>query len=294
MSEQLTLNLFPETEKQVAEKQMIKVAKQPNSNGKLFQKAVADDAAEYKKLAQEQYTKDDRGNSKDAFKNFTAPGKDGYPPKKEKPYYMHNPKTNTLDDVNNPGPFEQTLNNIQKKPAPKVRQETGEERINRIVWEFDDTGKAVKPAHYNNPNIVKFENWKRKPEPFKNDDASTYPSDIDQRQKLSTWDLMVKIAKTPLEKKEIRETLKDHYKKHGPGLMDSKELRMIGKHPDQLKAYITPITKPIVPVVVAPKKPEIPIEELIKRAADEKLYQEQQRHDYEYGRGGLAALSRPK
>ena len=68
---------------------MIKVAKQPNSNGKLFQKAVADDAAEYKKLAQEQYTKDDRGNSKDAFKNFTAPGKDGYPPKKEKNILTH-------------------------------------------------------------------------------------------------------------------------------------------------------------------------------------------------------------
>ena len=234
MSKQL--NLFPETEKQIAEKQMIKIAKQPNSNGKLFQKAVKDDEAEYKNLVQAK-----KGN-----------------------------------------------------PAPKVRQENEEERINRILYEFDDTGKAKKPAHYNNPNIVKFENWKRKPEPFRNDDASTYPSDIDQRQKLSTWDLMVKVAKTPLEKKEIRETLKDHYKKHGPGLMDNKELRMIGKHPDQLKAMIAPIVKPSEPVVVAPRKPQIPIEELIRRKADEKLYKEQQQHDMAYGKGGLASLTRPK
>ena len=294
MSEQLTLNLFPETEKEKAEKQMIKVARQPNSNGRLFQKAVADDAAAYKKLAQEQYTKDDRGNSKDAFKNFVAAGKDGYPPKKEKPFYMHNPKTNTLDDVNKPGLFEQTLNNIQKKPAPKVRQENGEERVNRILYEYDDTGKVEKPAHYNNPNIVKFENWNKKPKPFRNNDASTFPSDVDQRQKISGWDLILNTAKTPQEKRDVRETLRDHYKSLGPEFLDNKELRMIGKHPDQLKAMIAPIVKPSEPVVVAPRKPQIPIEELIRRKADERLYREQQQHDRAYGKGGLASLTRPK
>ena len=30
-------------------------------------------------------------------------------------------------------------------------------------------------------------------------------ADRDQRQRLSTWDLMVQTAKTPLEKKEIRD-----------------------------------------------------------------------------------------
>jgi hypothetical protein len=279
MSEQLTLNLFPETEKEKAEKQMIKVARQPNSNGKLFQKAVADDAAAYKKLAQDHYTKNDRGNSKNAFKNFVAAGKDGYPPKKEKPFYIQNPKTNSIEDVN--------------KPTPKVRQETGDERLNRIVYEYDDTGKVEKPAHYNNPNIVKFENWNKKPKPFKNDDASTYASDIDQRQKLSGWDLVMNTAKTPQEKRDVRETLRDHYKSLGPEFLDNKELRMIGKHPDQLKSYITPY-KPIVPVVVAPKQPEIPIEELIRRKADERLYREQQQHDRAYGKGGLASLTRPK
>ena len=42
-----------------------------------------------KKLAQDHYTKDDRGNSKNAFKNFVAAGKDGYPPKKEKNILTH-------------------------------------------------------------------------------------------------------------------------------------------------------------------------------------------------------------
>ena len=229
MSEQLTLNLFPEKEKQISEKQMDKVAKQPNSEGKLFENII-----------------DNLGK-----------------PKKE------------------------------NKPTPKVRQETEDERVNRILYEFDDTGKVKKPGHYNNPNIVKFENWNKKPKPFKNNDASSFPNDIDQRQKLSGWDLVLKTSKTPKEKREVRETLRKHYKSLGPEYLDDKELRMIGKHPDQLKSYITP-SKPIVPIVVAPKQPEIPVEELIRRKANERLYKEQQRHDMIYGKGGLASLTRPK
>jgi len=45
---------------------------------------------EERKDADAQYAKDDRGDSTGAFKNFV----------KEKPYYLYNPVTGALDDVN--------------------------------------------------------------------------------------------------------------------------------------------------------------------------------------------------
>jgi hypothetical protein len=76
--------------------------------------------------------------------------------------------------------------------------------------------------------------------------------------------------------------------------MSDKELRMIGKHPDQLKKFITPVAVPAPAPYVAPVQPQIPIEELIRQKADANLRQQQMDHDYEFGVGGLASLSRPK
>jgi hypothetical protein len=42
-----------------------------------------------KKLANDYYKKDDRGRSKGAFEKFTAAGKNGYAPKKEKNILTH-------------------------------------------------------------------------------------------------------------------------------------------------------------------------------------------------------------
>ena len=39
-----------------------------------------------------------------------------------------------------------------------------------------------------NPYIIDEENYGKRPKPFDNNDPSTYPSDRDQRQKLSTWE----------------------------------------------------------------------------------------------------------
>ena len=45
----------------------------------------------------------------------------------------------------------------------------------------------------------------------------------------STWDIYKKAADTPQEKKEIREIIREDYKKHGPKNMDPDDLKLIGK-----------------------------------------------------------------
>ena len=185
--------------------------------------------------------------------------------------------------------FPKTVNAKTIKP----RIETMSERIERQLYMYGDAD-AVKPKHYDDPMIVDEENFKQPPKEYKSDDKSTYPSDRDQMQKLSTWDLMVQTAKTPLEKKEIREVLHRDYKSSKGKNMSDKELRMIGKHPDQLKKYITPVAVPAPAPYVPPAQPQIPIEEIIRRKADATLRQQQMDHDFEFGVGGLASLSRPK
>ena len=78
--------------------------------------------------------------------------------------------------------------------------------------------------------IVDSENFKKPPKKYRADDPSTYPSNRDQKQKLSTWDLIVDNAKgNPREMREIRQILKDNYKSN-PSLLTDKELKMIGKY----------------------------------------------------------------
>ena len=252
--------------------------------------------------ADAQYAKDDRGNSKGAFKNFVKEDEvvnaeskkmmqyaierstekvKGYP-KKEKKFYMNNLATGELEDVNNPG---------SSLYPPKTRLETMPERIDRIQYQFGESDK--KPAHLDNPNIIDYENHKKIPKPFKSDDKSTYPSDRDQKQKLNDWDLVVSTATSPAEKNEVRSILREDYKKTKGKYMSQKELRMIGKHPEQLKPIPISTPAPVVSVPM-PVQQQIPVAEIIRRKADENLYRQQQQHDMQYGRGGLAALTRPK
>ena len=48
-------------------------------------------------------------------------------------------------------------------------------------------------------------------------------------KQLSTWDLLKKAADTPQEKKEIREIIREDYKKNGAKNMDPDDLKWIGK-----------------------------------------------------------------
>jgi len=50
-----------------------------------------------------------------------------------------------------------------------------------------------------------------------------------EKKQLSSWEIMKKAADTPQEKKEIREIIREDYKKNGPKNMDSDDLKLIGK-----------------------------------------------------------------
>ena len=50
---------------------------------------------------------------------------------------------------------------------------------------------------------------------------------------MSTWDMMKATAKTPQEKKEIRDIIKEDYKKHGAKDMAEADLKWIGKAKSQ-------------------------------------------------------------
>ena len=67
----------------------------------------------------------------------------------------------------------------------KVRQEDMQERLERLLYEYED---GPKPKHYDDPNIIDHENFKQRPVPFNNNDSSTFPSNRNQRQRMNTWD----------------------------------------------------------------------------------------------------------
>ena len=91
----------------------------------------------------------------------------------------------------------------------KVRQEDMQERLERLLYEYED---GPKPKHYDDPNIIDHENFKQRPVPFNNNDSSTFPSNRNQRQRMNTWDLMLETAKG------------------NPKNLITQELKMIGKY----------------------------------------------------------------
>ena len=162
------------------------------------------------------------------------------------------------------------------KVKPKVRQETSLERIQRFGYENSSDATLKKPAHMNNPNIVTFENWGQRPKAFKHEDKSTYPSDMDQRQKMNTWDMLVESAKMDPQDENSKDTrrmlMKQYYNKEGLGreYMNDNELKLIGKHKSQLEkpkaildvSSFEPLLKP-APTYVP--EPEVSVEEIINQ-----------------------------
>jgi len=146
---------------------------------------------------------------------------------------------------------------------PPLRNETNDERILRYSFLFED---GDKPEHFDDPLINKIDTFQdygklrekasefqdqknlktgkpvskefireAYPKKFDHFDKSTYPSTGKPQGKLDTWDLIKKTAKTHQEKKEIRAILHREYKKDKTRL-EPDELRLIYRHPDQLKA----------------------------------------------------------
>ena len=196
------------------------------------------------------------------------------------------PKTNTIKKFKQGG----TTNNTNKRIP---RKETMDERIVRSVYQYDNPKGMPEPKHMKDPYIVKDENWGQRPIPFDNNNPDSFPSDVDQKQKLSSWDLIFTTAKTKEEKADVRRILNDAYSSN-PKTLTEKELKFIGKHPSQqIKLTETKPIKVPDPIFIKPE-PEIPLEQIIKERADERLKKEQEVWDKQFGNVGIVKLLRPE
>jgi len=153
----------------------------------------------------------------------------------------------------------------QGKTLDPSRNETDSERIERYMFLYEN---GDKPPHYDNPLINKIDSYQdygklrekaavnqdnsnfkngkpvskefirdAYPKDFENMDKNTYPSTGKPQAKIQIWDLIKKTAKTPFEKKEIRDILNKEYKKDKKRL-EPDELRLINRHPEQIKAQV--------------------------------------------------------
>ena len=203
----------------------------------------------------------------------------------------------------NKGPFESTLDRIQKrlpkehqkptlkdtpvrKPksvppktntikmqdggiAKKKRVENLDERLQRIIYQYDSPPGMKEPPHLKDKSIVSYEDYQnmtglqkktpviQRPKPFRNEDPSTYP--MNQKKTLSDWEAVLHSAKTdPRDPNSIqtKRMLRKIYKKNPKQLQDD-ELKLIKKHPSQMKEETKPIinTDPIVPYNYKPFRP---------------------------------------
>ena len=192
---------------------------------------------------------------------------------------------------------------------PPLRKETDSERTERYLWLYDE---GEKPAHYDDPLIEKVDTFqgfakamplkkenniikKKMPTPprqFNSMDKRTYPSNPKAKANLSTWDLMIATAKTPKEKGEIRRVLYDEYKRNGVSNLSDSEQKMIGKGKYQTYPKISvPTVEPYVAPVI--QKPQISVDEIVRRKAQQRLEQEQDAYDRENGTAGIVNLMRP-
>ena len=147
----------------------------------------------------------------------------------------------TMGDPKSNGKWREFVEKNKAAEKAKPRQENVIERIDRINYEFGNSKE--RPKHLDNKSIYSFEDQ----EIFKNNinKKPTYRTQASpeavgklaeklekQRQmtgETSLWDDMKATAKTPAEKKEIRETIWQDYKRNGAKNMAEADLRWIGK-----------------------------------------------------------------
>ena len=188
----------------------------------------------------------------------------------------------------------------QGKTLDPSRNETDSERIERYMFLYEN---GDKPPHYDNPLINKIDSYQdygklrekaavnqdnsnfkngkpvskefirdAYPKDFENMDKNTYPSTGKPQAKIQIWDLIKQTAKTPFEQREIRDILNKEYKKDRKRL-EPDELRLINRHPDQIKAQVEAfsiipnnIIKPILRPTPTPTA-TVDVYDVIKKSA---------------------------
>ena len=131
------------------------------------------------------------------------------------------------------------------RPQVKPRKETQEEFIMRTLWETSDTDMP-KPEHMNDMNIVKEENWKKPPEQW----DGYHNLSNDQKQQSVAWNSHLDTARrprTPEDRRDALDTKRMLIRTYNnPRLkksMGEDELKIINKHPSQLKAVAAEVAE---------------------------------------------------
>ena len=131
------------------------------------------------------------------------------------------------------------------RPQVKPRKETQEEFIMRTLWETSDTDMP-KPEHMNDMNIVKEENWKKPPEQW----DGYHNLSNDQKQQSVAWDSHLDTARrprTPEDRRDALDTKRMLIRTYNnPRLrksMADDELKIINRHPSQLKAVAAEVAE---------------------------------------------------
>ena len=139
----------------------------------------------------------------------------------------------------------------------KFRPETTLERIQRMHHIYDN---GPKPKHFDDPKVIDQENLAKKPKPFNNNDSSSYPSNRDQKQRLSSWDLIFDTtikSGTKEEKNEMREYLKEKAKDPTTkSYLNKKELNFISTPKPVVNIPLPKIDFSPIPTVASAPTPE--------------------------------------
>ena len=161
--------------------------------------------------------------------------------------------------------------------------------------------KLEKSLGYNSQEInVPYKKDTRSPNAIKKDAFEEKKYNIKQRLKntrgLSDWELITKTAKSPQEKREVREIVNNNYKRD-PSSIFPEDRKWLDKD------LVEPVKITEYPEVVLGSPPEVPqttinrnskpVEQIVKELADERLVHEQKDWDHRYGKSGITSLKRP-
>ena len=194
--------------------------------------------------------------------------------------------------------------------AIKKRPEDMQERLERLIHKFED---GPKPKHYDDKSIVDQEEWNnmtplqkktpiiQRPKKFDNNDPSTYP--MNQKKAMNDWELILQSAKddpTDENSKDTRRMINRLYKDPKTRKdLGNDELRLINKHPEQIRSYVQEVTEALLPKEPEKVEPK-PVNnfdlmrDVVIPGAEEQRQKEMKKLDDQFGPGGIVDIMKDR
>ena len=235
------------------------------------------------------------------------------PEEKKKPV----PKKPVLKDrpVRKPNavpPKTRTIKMANGGVAIKKRPEDMAERLERTIYKYE--GTIPKPKHFDDKSIVDQEEWNnmnslernkpiivKRPKKFDNNDPSTYP--MNQKKTMNDWELILQSAKddpTDENSKDTRRMINRLYKDPKTRKdLGNDELRLINKHPEQIRSYVQEVTEALLPKEPEKIEPQ-PVNnfdlmrDVVIPGAEEQRQKEMKKLDDQFGPGGLVDIMKDR